>query len=67
MSAAHSLRSEWRPGSPPRRTTLLELVCAVGEVTHDERELVATVLHLLESGRVTLCGNFRGVSPKALR
>jgi hypothetical protein len=40
-------------------TTLLELVRALGEVTDDEREVVATVLSLLRSGQVRLCGNFR--------
>ena len=40
--------------------TLLELVQAVAEVTDDDREVVATVLHLLRSGRVRLSGNFRG-------
>ena len=45
--------------SAPRQMTLLELVAAVGEVTSDEREVVATALHLLRSGRVKLCGNFR--------
>lgn len=39
--------------------TLLELVQAIGEVTADDREVVATVIHLLESGQVRLCGNFR--------
>jgi hypothetical protein len=42
-------------------TTLLDLVRAIGEVTDDDREIVATVLHLLRSGRVRLSGNFRGV------
>ena len=42
-------------------TTLLDLVRAVGEVTDDDREIVATVLHMLRSGRVRLSGNFRGV------
>lgn len=41
-------------------TTLLELVWAINQVTHDEREVVATIASLLESGRVRLCGNFRG-------
>ncbi len=41
------------------RCTLLELVEAIGEVTADDREVVATVIHLLESGQVQLCGNFR--------
>jgi hypothetical protein len=40
--------------------TLLELVEAVADVTSDDREVVATVLHLLRSGRVRLIGNFRG-------
>jgi hypothetical protein len=42
-------------------TTLLDLVRVIGEVTHDDREIVATVLHMLRSGRVRLSGNFRGV------
>lgn len=42
-----------------RSTTLLALVRAISEVTEDEREIVSTVLHLLRSGQVRLCGNFR--------
>ena len=42
-----------------RETTLLALVRAVGEVTRDDREVVATILHMLRSGEVRLCGNFR--------
>jgi len=42
-----------------QQLTLLELVRAVGEVTDDEDEIVATVLHMLQSGSVRLCGNFR--------
>ncbi len=41
-------------------TTLLELVETVGELTEDDREVVATVIELLHSGRVRLVGNFRG-------
>jgi hypothetical protein len=41
-------------------TTLLELVQTVGELTEDDREVVATVIELLHSGRVRLVGNFRG-------
>ncbi len=44
----------------PSETTLLDLVRAVSEQTEDDREVVATVLHLLRSGRVHLIGNFRG-------
>ena len=41
-------------------TTLLELVQTVGELTPDDREVVATVIEMLRSGRVRLIGNFRG-------
>jgi len=43
-----------------RETTLLELVQAVSSVASSDAEVVATVLHLLRSGRVRLCGSFRG-------
>ncbi len=41
-------------------TTLLELVQAIAERTNDERLIIATVRHLLRTGRVRLIGNFRG-------
>jgi len=67
MSAAHPLRTENVAGlRGVETTTLLDLVRAIGEVTDDEREIVATVLHLLHSGRVRLCGNFRSAPPDAL-
>ena len=40
--------------------TLLELVQAIARHTSDEREILATVLRLLHTGRVRLIGNFRG-------
>ncbi len=40
--------------------TLLELVNAVGEHTTTEDDLVATVVELVNSGAVRLCGTFRG-------
>lgn len=43
----------------PQELTLLELVEAVGDVTDDEREIVATVTHMLVHGKVRLTGNFR--------
>ncbi len=46
----------------PREVTLLELVCALGEVTDDDREVVATALEMLRSGRVRLCGSFRNAA-----
>lgn len=47
--------------------TLLELVQAVCDVTSDDREVVATVRHMLRSGRVRLSGNFRADSELLLR
>ena len=44
---------------PVVETTLLELVRVVSEVTEDDREVVTTVMEMLRSGRVRLCGSFR--------
>ncbi len=46
--------------------TLLELVGSVCDVTDDDDEVIATVLQMLRSGRVRLCGNFRGASSDEL-
>ena len=40
--------------------TLLDLVTAVSHFARTETELIATVVHLVNSGKVTLGGNFRG-------
>lgn len=45
-------------GESPASVTLLELVTAVGEISNDDEEVTATVLHILRSGRARLCGNF---------
>ena len=42
----------------PQELTLLELVAAVGDVTDDEQEIIATVKYMLSTGRVRLTGNF---------
>ena len=39
--------------------TLLDLVKAVSEYARTDAEVVATVVHLVNSGTVRLCGNFR--------
>ena len=44
----------------PAESTLLDLVTAVSEYANTESEVVATIVHLVNSGRVRLCGNFRG-------
>ena len=51
----------------PLSVTLLDVVRAIGEVTEDDREVVATVLHLLATGQIRLCGNFRDVPIDDLR
>ena len=40
--------------------TLLDLVAAVSQFARTESELIATVVYLVNSGKVTLGGNFRG-------
>ena len=62
MSAA-AIQTHPRQVQPPEpaQLTLLALVQTVNQVTDDEREVVATIVHLLRTGRVRLCGNFRGM------
>lgn len=45
-----------------RQTTLLDLVKAVSEYASSDVEVVATVVHMVNSGMVQLCGNFRGAT-----
>ena len=40
--------------------TLLDLISAVSEHARTEAEVIATVVHLVNSGRVRLCGTFKG-------
>jgi hypothetical protein len=40
--------------------TLLELIKSVNAFTEDDREVAVVVAHLVNSGRVRLCGNFAG-------
>ena len=59
-TVSFSRRYPLRQGRDSIDTTLLELVQAIAQSTNDEREIIATVRHLLRSGRVRLIGNFRG-------
>jgi hypothetical protein len=43
-----------------RRMTLLDLIDTVNAHCRTEAELIATVVHLVNSGRVRLCGTFKG-------
>ena len=46
----------------PRNTTMLDLVTAVAETADTETELIATVAYMVNSGKVRLCGNFKGAT-----
>ena len=43
-----------------KKTTLLELVQTVNQFASSDTETVAIVAHMINSGRVQLCGNFAG-------
>jgi len=43
-----------------RDVTMLELVTAVTEHTRTEGEAIATIVQMINSGAVRLCGNFSG-------
>lgn len=43
-----------------RQTTMLDLVAAVSEIAETEAEVIATVVYMVNSGRVRLCGNSKG-------
>ena len=44
----------------PQECTLLDLVQSVVSFAESDEEVVATVVHLVNSGRVRLCGTFAG-------
>jgi hypothetical protein len=50
----------WGRPSTPRNTTLLDLVTSVSAHAETEAELIATVVRLVNSGVVRLCGTFKG-------
>jgi hypothetical protein len=43
-----------------KKTTLLDLVQTVSQFAKDDTETVRVVTHMINSGRVQLCGNFAG-------
>jgi hypothetical protein len=43
-----------------RNLTLLDLVNAVAEHARSEAEVIATVVWMVNGGRVRLCGTFKG-------
>ena len=42
------------PAAEPPRTTLAQLFSVLAELTDDENEIVATMLHMVERGSVRL-------------
>jgi len=56
-TAATATAIRWEGDVP--EVTLWELLWAVSEVADDDREVVATVAHMLASGSVRLVGNHR--------
>ena len=40
--------------------TLLDLVTEVAKYARSDQEVIATVAYMVNSGRVRLCGNFKG-------
>ena len=51
-------KSECLPAEA-RRVTLLDLVAALGDFGASDKEVVWAVVHLVDSGRVRLIGQFR--------
>ncbi len=48
------------PNHAPVGGTMLQLVCALGEVHDREEEIEREARELINSGRYVLTGNFRG-------
>jgi len=57
IPAIHEI--ETNPSDEPQPLTLLELIEAVSDVSETEQETLATVIYMLNSGRVRLSGSFR--------
>ena len=49
----------WRDETMAQDMTLLDLVNAVCDHARSEAEVIATVVSLVNSGRIRLCGNFK--------
>jgi hypothetical protein len=58
--AARTLKKLKRRHQKAPVTTLLDLVAAVSDSAKSETEVIATVTHLINSGKIRLVGNFQG-------
>lgn len=45
----------------PETLTLLDLVAAIADEAETEEEVIATIQHLIQTGKVRLVGNFRSL------
>jgi hypothetical protein len=60
MAATLNKLNTMRPQKRVRiQTTLLNIVWAINEVTDDDQLVVATVAHMINSGRARLTGTFK--------
>lgn len=60
MGNAAGRRHERAAPRPPRQMTLLDLVASIAASAESDAEVVSAVAKLINSGRITLVGNFRG-------
>ena len=55
----------WFEEVQPVEVTLVELVMVLAEITEDEREIFATVDHMIESGSVRITPTLQARIPEA--
>ncbi len=66
LAELEPLEVEEAPKGASRVTTLLDLVAAVADSSSSEEEVIATVKSLINSGKVTLVGEFLGADVKVV-
>ncbi len=72
QAAQHLPGTKWteiarlQQDAPTRVTTLLDLVAAVADAASSDDEVIATVKSLINSGKVTLVGEFLGADVKVV-
>ncbi len=66
LAELEQLEAEPASKDAPRITTLLDLVAAVVDSSSSDEEVIATVKSLINSGKVTLVGEFLGADVKVV-
>ncbi len=59
MNTAMAVEESERHPAQARRVTLLDLVAALADSGASEKEVVWAIVHMVNSGRVRLVGQFR--------